>query len=315
MFDLICVTYPYHDPTRLFDILSNTRFSYNSETVNGYLGDLRLRYQNNSLTVTGSLTKHFWNDNTATPSFSEYSDFSSQIKDVLNIPTYSKGTIARFEIGTTISCDLPVQMYFPAFHPVGRYKLSHINMRNGSGVYAWNTLREIAAYDKVAEMRTKRIPTWKEHAGEHLLRIELRMRRRVRQQLARIIGINSTYFEDLFDPPTASILLGFFKDQFDYIIRDHKVTKKEFSLVPSQIKNELAARSIIAAGGPSEILREYQEYLESGRMARRQYRSLRNMVSKLAKDYEANSVRYLSEELSDKFHKAIQKEQDHLLHP
>lgn len=313
MLDLISVTYSYHDTSLLFDLLSNTRISHDGEFLNGYLGDLRMKYKNSSLTITGSLTKFYWKDNIVTPSFSEYSYFTSQMKDLLNIPSYSKGTITRFEIGTTILCDLPVPMYFPAFQPTGRYQLSQINMRNGNGVYAWNTIREIVAYDKISEMRTKRVPTWKDHHGKHLLRIELRMRRRVRQQLARITGIKTTYFEDLFEPATAIAVLRYFEEQFDYITRDHQVSKKDYTLVPSHIKNELAARSIVAAGGPTEILREFQDHLVSGRMTRRRYRSLRALLTSLVKDFSAKSTRDLARELTEKFHNAIQQEKERLL--
>lgn len=174
---------------QFFDALTNYEERTNARTGMFYhvgkLDNLRVKSTPDGVSITGSLPRFHFGSNLETLTCQQTGHVLQRLSDTLGLPIES-AKVTSFEFGSNLSVSRPPVEYFAHLGHASRYRRSEINMGNGNGLYYSNGRRELGFYDKLRELRSRKIRVPESLIGRNLIRYELRLLRKVGSQLATL---------------------------------------------------------------------------------------------------------------------------------
>lgn len=208
----------------------------------GAYKNFKITISEKSVTINGSLTKFFrgGSNGTAAPlTFAEIKAAILQLNAELEIPIL-KGQIARIDIAENIPLKKNIRYYFMVLLDTPKYERQR-RKKNLGIIYLLNTV-EMSFYDKANDMT--------EFLGEHVMRIECRIKSNVR----RTLGMPKLRVAHLLFPCTLERLAVEWVKHYDAIFKKRKLLFPGSVQMPKEFNEYAHAKAAFEMG--------YAEWLE-----------------------------------------------------
>jgi hypothetical protein len=204
--------------------------------------------------VRGSLSKFYLGNNVETLTQETTRLAIEKLSDLLGINP-DLAWLSRIDISINLRMNLPIMYYTSCLGDMSRHKKWIID--NYSTVMFKNDLREICFYDKTKELIDKKIYFPKLSKNDYILRYELRLRKRVNQQLnLPEIKLSSLYNEDFCHD-----LIQKLAEYYSSINKTKNIIVKDERMFDSHKKlmNVLAAIGLQEIGGESFLVNQLNQ--------------------------------------------------------
>ena len=241
--------------------LSNTSTSVNDETnkvkVTGYLGCLSVMLSESGVSIKGSLSKYYKDNNMHTLTFKEIEEAFAKISSTLGIPI-EKAKVRRLDITENYVVDYPVSNYFPYMGGMTYYDRLQMN----NGIYYNGSKRTVLFYDKVHERKLRKEPVLDCCLNKNVFRYELRFMSRLGGQFDRPALLVS----DLLDRAFFRELLVIYINQYHSIYK-HKTILHYSKLKTSnraEFWQQIELLGIESIGGEAALLQTIKQGNKDG---------------------------------------------------
>jgi len=254
--------------------VSNQGINDFGEYVIGYLDSLKVSVTNNRVSIFGSsLCKYYLGDNFRTLSKGDTKRAIESISDKLHLP-FAISNVTRIDLAHNLIMKFPVNSYYPILGTARYYD----RLEQNNGLYYNNRIRQIVIYGKEHEKRLKRQPIPKLYLDRNVLRIELRFRKRLRQQLKQSEILARFLYEESF----YYLLVKRWRDEYLGI---QKINTKLKNMEPTGSKKKfmenLALFTVLELGQP-QVLAKIKEWQERDEISKKQAYDLRTTVKQLS---------------------------------
>ncbi|WP_242927880.1 phage/plasmid replication domain-containing protein [Pontibacter vulgaris] len=175
----------------ILDKLSNVGHSYKESTGHtqyGQLGNLALTITERRISIRGSLCKYYYGDNLHPLNLNDTKLAIEKLSDNLLLPI-GNAQVSRLDLASNISMQHPVSLYL---HYLGLAK-SYTRLENPKSVTYNKSNLKLSFYDKVAEMKQKKITMPPAVRLMHLLRYEMSYIKQIDKQLKRNVTVGILY--------------------------------------------------------------------------------------------------------------------------
>lgn len=224
---------------------NDKKFNYR---MSGTYKNLNVTFSESYLMITGSLNKYWYHSNVGVFTHTDFTNAIAQLSEDFQVNLFN-ALLLRIDIAATLRVKYPVKCYLNSF--TRKEKTERKPYENG--VYFSNTSREIVFYDKVLETNKRRQTIPEEYADSHLLRYELRFKKKIANSLKN--GESYVLVSDLCDYKFHVKLLQWWLKEFKAIAQE-----KQILLDPScgitQVKDfqaQLMLLGIKAMGGFAKL--------------------------------------------------------------
>ena len=299
MYDTINMYYnildnPAPSIEKLFEHCNNKSEHYNvkndSSYLQGNLKNMRVTYNESSISVKGSLCKYFYGNNIDTLNLTTTREALAQISADLSLDI-NKARVTRIDFSTNIVTDYTPTIYYPYLGQLSQFK----RFEQPSSIYYNQKCKKLLFYDKIAEAKEKRMPIPKQHIGDNLLRYELVLRRDV----PRYLKYNGLYALDLGSEELFKKLLHIWYGYYQRIQKYSKTIKIMADNIKTPKDVETRIFNALVRRNPKEVQRFLSELKAKDVFEHKEYYSRLN--SKIRNIQKTQAVENdLIEELSKK---------------
>ena len=225
MYDTINMYYNILDnpaPTieKLFEHCNNKSEHYNvkndSSYLQGNLKNMRVTYNESSISIKGSLCKYFYGNNIDTLNLTTTREALAQISADLSLDI-NKASVSRIDFSTNIVTDYTPTIYYPYLGQLSRFE----RFEKPNSIYYSQEAKRLLFYDKIAEAKKKQMTIPKQHIGDNLLRYELVLNKDV----PRYLKYNGLYALDLGSEELFKKLLHIWYSYYQQIQKHSKTIK------------------------------------------------------------------------------------------
>ena len=162
----------------------------------GHLDNYRVFVSDRGISLKGSLSRHFLGSNCETLTRSDTENAILSISDRLSLPM-EKAKITRLDFGQNVLMEYPPDIYFPY---LGRSNYLKRIVRP-HGISYQNGKRQFYMYDKIAELKAKRMTLPDIMNGSNVIRLELRLTSRpdhlLKQQITGATLSDSNFLQSM----------------------------------------------------------------------------------------------------------------------
>lgn len=224
----------------------------------------------------GSLCKYWKGNNCDTLTLEEAEEALKSIGEELGLPL-EKATVERIDFSTNLEMDYVPSCYFPL---LGSYP-RRTRLAQEDGVY-FNTKTKtfsLVFYDKIEEYKAKKYEIPEEYQGKHLLRVELRLRKKAISQLKK----DGVYATDLYDPSFFLRLLDLWHESYKKVVKVAESGMVLDATTTKRLVEQLASIGVLGMGMDNvlkNIKRNYQSKQISKVEKQRQGQRVKDLVSK-----------------------------------
>ncbi len=224
----------------------------------------------------GSLCKYWKGNNCDTLALEEVEEALKSIGEELGLPL-EKATVERIDFSTNLEMDYVPSCYFPL---LGSYP-RRTRLAQENGVY-FNTKTKtfsLLFYGKIEEYKAKKYEIPEEYQGKHLLRVELRLRKKAITQLKKDV----VYATDLYDPSFFLRLLDLWHESYKKVVKVAESGMVLDATTTKKLEEQLASIGVLGMGMDNvleNIKRNYQSKQISKVEKQRQRQRVQDLVSK-----------------------------------
>lgn len=243
-------------PYQWIEGLENKSDTIDSETGEvkysvGYSDCIKIRKVRDGMRIECSLSKLLKGNNIYSLSFSEVTFVIKMIEEKLGIPI-REGIIRRLDCEYTIRTKLKVKEYFRYFGDSRYFTRSTIQK---TSIYYTNTLRVFNIYDKIKEMKNKRVEIPEDFKNTNVMRCEFRYRNQYLRNIAKEMGLEYLKVENLLDKEVYTKIAELAFKEYKSISKV-KNSHFDFSILHSKAKffEQLIYEGIEANGGLNVLL-------------------------------------------------------------
>lgn len=254
MYDTINMYYNILDnpaPTieKLFEHCNNKSEHYNvkndSSYLQGNLKNMRVTYNESSISIKGSLCKYFYGNNIDTLNLTTTREALAQISADLSLDI-NKASLSRIDFSTNIVTDYTPTIYYPYLGQLSRFE----RFEKPNSIYYSQEAKRLLFYDKVAEAKKKGMTIPKQHIGDNLLRYELVLNKGI----SRYLKYNGLYVQDLGSEELFKKLLHLWYSYYQQIQKH----SKQLNTMSNNISNPKTALKELL----EELIRKNPESVE-----------------------------------------------------
>lgn len=244
------VTMAVGDPFTLTRYLSNITERQNAKTgysVVGSLGEYTAAIFQNGISLKGSLAKYYLNSNLLTLSRADVERAFEKMSDQLHVDVMG-AKVTRVDISTIIPTSRP-----PADYYSGLGSKPHFTrlIATKDTLYYRTKHKQLAFYDKAKEMMSNGGTIPAPMVGCNLMRYELRLSGRIKQQLKSADAITAL---SLYNPDLYYKLIQLWKYEFSTIRKLKQISAMADNIkTPKEAADALFSRLLRDAGGQSVI--------------------------------------------------------------
>lgn len=274
-------------------------FNASGETwISGSLKNYKVSVSDKSYHLKGSLPKFYLNDNFKVLGRSETERAIEKISDLLHW-NISKGKVTRLDIGQNFILNNPPEHYLKY---LGQSKYFTRLEQKGS-LYYTNSQRVLCFYNKLAELRKKRVNIPSEFRNSNILRYELRFTQRLTRQLNQ----PEITIKDLYSDRFYIDMINRWVKEFETIDKINDMRNDITGLKqakPKDLKDLLAAERIKEIGLNKVLKMIDEELKQSKAFARPEYYTrakqlIRDLYNKPEQSIKTEHIK----ELSNQVHK------------
>lgn len=187
MYDTIKAYYPFEDnpiPSidRVMRDASNVCEHFNNETqttyITGKIGSLKIGYNQNSLSINGSLVKFYKGNNFHTLTREEAGYSIAQLSELLGAKM-GMSVVSRVDYSTNLLTKYKPEYYYNYLDVLARYHRAEY----GSSLYYHQSTNNLVFYDKHKWAKKHHILPPTEFQGKNVLRYELAIKKGVNKAL------------------------------------------------------------------------------------------------------------------------------------
>jgi hypothetical protein len=296
MFDTIS-SYSYNSMIDFQD-MENVKEIFNPSTrefikLTGYNRNLNIQQNNNTTYIRGSLCKFYFGNNFETLNRTTTKQAIEKLSDSLKILP-KKFNIYRLDIGGNLFMTEPITSYTNLFSDLKRYNKSFFK----NSLYFTNQLKQLIFYDKIAELKYKKIDTG--GYEPNLLRYEARFKKR----LKNLYGQKEITYNDLYIERFYEKSIKLWQDLYFGINKLTKLKIKEMNLTAKQGKDYLLLKFINDTGGIDEAIK-FIEVNENNFTTKREYLRAKSSIKELIKNKKMTESNELIQELDLKIKNAV----------
>ena len=255
MYDTINMYYnildnPAPSIEKLFEHCNNKSEHYNvkndSSYLQGNLKNMRVTYNESSISVKGSLCKYFYGNNIDTLNLTTTREALAQISADLSLDI-NKASVSRIDFSTNIVTDFTPTIYYPYLGELSRFE----RCEQPNSIYYNQEAKKLLFYDKIAEAKKKQMPIPKQHIGDNLLRYELVLKRDV----PRYLKYNGLYALDLGSEELFKKLLHIWYGYYQQIQKHSKTIKIMANNIKTPKDVETRIFNALVRRNPKEVNR------------------------------------------------------------
>jgi len=299
MYDTINMYYNILDnpaPTieKLFEHCNNKSEHYNvkndSSYLQGNLKNMRVTYNESSISIKGSLCKYFYGNNIDTLNLTTTREALAQISADLSLDI-NKASVSRIDFSTNIVTDFTPTIYYPYLGELSRFE----RCEQPNSIYYNQEAKKLLFYDKIAEAKKKQMPIPKHHIGDNLLRYELVLNKGI----SRYLKYNGLFVQDLGSEELFKKLLHIWYSYYQQIQKHSKTIKIMADNIKTPKDVETRIFNALVRRNPKEVQRFLLELKAKDVFEHKEYYSRLN--SKIRNIQKTQAVENdLIEELSSK---------------
>ena len=247
----------------------------NGLIVGGKLANLNVSISENRVKITNSLTKYLLGNNLQILRRGDIIKAIEKLSDELHLPV-GKAIVTKFDFGKNIIVAHDVTLYFNYLGTHTRF--ARYQSKAGLNYKVWG--REIALYDKLAEMKHCREPVPELYNGKNVLRIETRHEQRVAKYFNRSIITAADLYDEQF---YMQVNIDWYKNYCR--INKIKNFKPDMSTITTkeQYKKMGAMALTQMQGGELVTLQNIDERLKRKELTKKQAHDLRELVKECSK--------------------------------
>ena len=235
---------------KLFEHCNNKSEHYNvkndSSYLQGNLKNMRVTYNESSISVKGSLCKYFYGNNIDTLNLTTTREALAQISADLSLDI-NKARVTRIDFSTNIVTDYTPTIYYPYLGELSRFE----RCEQPNSIYYNQEAKKLLFYDKIAEAKKKQMPIPKQHIGDNLLRYELVLKRDV----PRYLKYNGLYALDLGSEELFKKLLHIWYGYYQQIQKHSKTIKIMADNIKTPKDVETRIFNALVRRNPKEVQR------------------------------------------------------------
>lgn len=243
------------------------------EYVIGYLGKLKVNITENNVKVKdSSLCKFYLGDNFKTLSKGDTKRAIEKISDGLHLP-FEHANVTRIDFAQNFIMQHPEHTYYTYLGEAQYYQ----RLEQNNGLYYNNSKRQLLFYGKVYEQKHKGQPIPPLYGNRNVLRYELRLRKRLREEF----NVPSLEASMLYNEKFYLDLVKRWEQEYSSI---QKINSKLGKMTPTGSKKQfienLALYTILDVGQP-QVLSKVKEWQATGEISKKQAYDLRTSVRQL----------------------------------
>jgi hypothetical protein len=282
--------------SQFLTIISNHGVNQFGEYITGYLDSLKVSISENRVKIyDSSICKYYLGDNFKTLSKGDTKRAIEKISDSLHLP-FDLANITRIDFAKNLILKYDEKVYYPYLGEAKHYN----RLEQNNGLYYNNQLRQLLFYGKVYEQKIKGQPIPELYQNRHVLRFEMRFKKRLRNQLKQPEITAKLLYDEVF----YSYLVKRWKNEYLAI---QKINSKLINMKPTGSKKEfaenLALYAIIELGQP-QVLSRVKEWQKMGDINKKQAYDLRTFIKQLSKTPIDEKGNELINELNQKIKEA-----------
>jgi len=218
----------------------------------GKIRNLRIKLNNNSISIQGSLAKFYFGNNLCTLSYDQTIDAIIELEACLGL-SLEDAIVRRIDL----ACNL-IMENVPCSYYVFLAKGGFLKRReDDNGLYYRNNNRAILLYDKVQEQKTGKNQLVAHVKKLNLLRYEFRLKRS--GEIAHRLNLQKPTLKSVIT--NYDNLVELWRKSFDLIYKDieFEIPEEDVFKTPTKFKNYLALQGIKRCGGFSSVINMIHE--------------------------------------------------------
>lgn len=267
--------------------VSNHGISEYGEYLSGYLDSLKISVSERRVKISdSSICKFYLGNNFRTLTKGDIKRAMEKISDSLHLPI-DLAHVTRLDVAQNLIMKQKESSYYQYLGECQYYD----RLEQNNGLYYSNQKRQLLLYGKEHEQRIKRQPIPELYKDRNVLRIELRFKKRLAQQLKRPeITVDLLYNDSFY-----SELVKRWRNEYLSI---QKINSNLNYMEPTGSKKKfienLAMYSVLELGQP-KVLDKIKEWQDGGKISKKQAFDLRSSIRKLCtipKDEGGNELIY-----------------------
>lgn len=189
--DTIVIHHTDKGATQLPYLLSNIKetFTQHGEHyITGNLKNLYFKIKGEQIRISGSLCKYYHGNNINNMSLIDTKNAIIELQETIGI-NLDNAKVTRLDFAGNLLMDYSINKYLSLLDYSPRYE----RLEQPNCIYFKNTLRTITIYDKLKELRTKRIPFHKIWDTANILRAEVRFEKNLKTKFKKEVTVKDLY--------------------------------------------------------------------------------------------------------------------------
>ncbi len=280
-------------------VLKSSGLDQSGEFVKGNLRNLYLVLRQDRISIEGSIQVFAQQENLSPFTFKEVSGAIHQLGDMLNFPI-EEGRVSRFDFSGNILLRHPVEAYLAHFGQKSRFKRQEQN----NGIYYQTEEKILLFYDKIKEMKSKRMFIPPYFDGKNVLRYELRFMKK----LSRQFKVQELQVKNLLDRSFFEELCHLWRSEYKSI---EKNKSSIGSLSEIRTKRDLIKELSlmhVQQIGVDKLQGEIREMQLTGKISKKDAYEMRKFISEEATEKYPSAENDLISELNQKIKAAARFE-------
>jgi hypothetical protein len=263
-----------------------------STFFSGQFEGLNASVSNSGLSLKGSLCKYFLKDNIKTLTRQDTQKAFEKLADTLHLPMI-EAIIRRIDLAQSFIVNYPTELYYPYLGESSYFE----RLIQPQSLYYNNGLRVKLFYNKIAEVKKKRLLIPEIWQNKNVLRYELRYISRLPQQLY----VNKVLAKTLYEEQFYINQIDRWHSEYEAI---NKLNQTNLNLnrmkKPKDFINQMAALYINSIG-QNEAFKLVEQMKANNCFEHKEYYSrVKQDIKKLSKSMECEEKNELITELSKK---------------
>ncbi len=269
----------------------------NGLIISGRLNNMKVTASERGVKIENSLTKYYLGDNIQVMRRSDIERAIEKLSDELHLPV-KEGIVTRFDFAKNIPLIQDVENYLKYLGDISRYQ----RYPSKRGLNYKIAGRELAIYDKIAEMKFNREIVPGIYEGKNIMRIEKRYLNKVASYFNMPVITGSDLYNEAF-------YMQVLDDWHNDYSRIDKLNNTVIDMSTVTTKRQLYNMGVLALvqmqGGEIAAIKQVQERQSKGELTKKQALDLRNAIKASSKERIKAKENELLNELEKKVKEAI----------
>lgn len=220
------------------------------ERIQGNLGNMKLTIKQTGIFVTGSLARFYFGNNQTVLTKKTTKLAIEMLADTLHLPII-QANIFRIDFANNIPVKQKENLYYPLLGKANHYT----RLLQPDSLYYTNKQRQLLFYAKRTEQKAKHIAILPIYENKNLLRYEMRLQKKIKQQL----NVPDLKAAILFEPTFYHNLIKRWQREYFAIYKENKLIINHLPNIDTMSSRKtfekyLMQIGIEALGGANEVL-------------------------------------------------------------